>query len=49
MLLCAQRLEVNLQKVHDVRVVDPARHFLQQPVVPNIVKVGSQIKVEDPR
>ena|SRR5712664_3989049 len=44
-----KRLEINLQKVHDVRVVDPPRHFPQQPVVPNIVKVGAQIKVEDPR
>jgi hypothetical protein len=35
--------------VHDVRVVDPPRHFRQQPVVPNIVKVGAQIEVEDPR
>jgi hypothetical protein len=35
--------------VHDVRVVDPLRHFRQKPVVPNIVKVGAQIKVEDPR
>jgi len=35
--------------VHDVHVVDPPRHFRQQPVVPNIVKVGAQINVEDPR
>ena len=39
----------NLQKVHDVRVVYPLCHFRQQPVVLNIVKVGAQIKVEDPR
>jgi hypothetical protein len=32
-----------------LRVVDPPRHFRQQPVVPNIVKVGAQIKVEDTR
>src|SRR5262249_36650508 len=42
-------LKLNLQKVHDVRVVYPLRHFRQQPVVPNIVKVGAQIYVEDPR
>src|SRR5258708_36911064 len=47
--LLARSLQHNLQKVHDVRVVYPLRHFRQQPVVPNIVKVGAQIKVEDPR
>ena len=47
--LLARSLQHNLQKVHDVRVVDPPRHFRQQPVVPNIVKVGAQIYVEDPR
>src|SRR5262245_44040579 len=35
--------------MHDVLVVDPLSHFLQQPVMPDIVKVGPQIKVEDPR
>src|SRR6516165_2671519 len=35
--------------MHDVLVVDPLSHFFQQPVMPDIVKVGSQIKVEDPR
>jgi hypothetical protein len=35
--------------MHDIRVVYPLRHFRQQPVVPNIVKVGAQIKVEDSR
>src|SRR5215472_8743087 len=35
--------------MHDVLVVDPLSHFLQQPVMPDIVEVGSQIKVEDPR
>ena len=47
--LLARSLQHNLQKVHDVRVVDPPRHFRQQPVVPNIVKIGAQINVEDPR
>ena len=47
--LLARSLQHNLQKVHDVRVVYPLRHFRQQPVVPNIVKVGAQINVEDPR
>src|SRR3974390_2247354 len=35
--------------MHDVRVVNPARHFLQQPVVPDVVEVGPQVKVENPR
>jgi hypothetical protein len=30
----------DLQKVHDVRVINPLGHFFQQPVVPDIVKVG---------
>jgi hypothetical protein len=30
--------------VHDVRVINPLCHFFQQPVVPDIVKVGSQVK-----
>jgi hypothetical protein len=38
-----------VQEVHDVRVINPLRHFLQQPVVPDIVEVGAQVKVEDPR
>src|SRR5580704_17899498 len=45
----ARSLQHNLQKMHDVRVVYPLRHFRQQPVVPDIVKVGAQINVEDPR
>ncbi|HEX4548148.1 MAG TPA: recombinase family protein, partial [Pseudomonas sp.] len=47
--LLARSFQHDLQKVHDVLVVDPLSHFLQQPVMPDIVKVGSQIKVEDPR
>ena len=47
--LLARSFQHDLQKVHDVHVVDPPRHFRQQPVVPNIVKVGAQINVEDPR
>src|SRR5438034_2177117 len=39
----------DLQKVHNVRVINPLCHFFQQPVVPHIVKVGSQVKVEDAR
>src|SRR5271166_4521658 len=35
--------------MHDVRVINPLCHFFQQPVVPDIVKVGSQVKVEDAR
>src|SRR5246500_4415187 len=47
--LLARGLEHKFQQMHDVLVVDPLSHFLQQPVMPDIVKVGSQIKVEDPR
>src|SRR5215472_411427 len=35
--------------MHDVRVINPLRHFLQQPVVPDIVKIGSQVKIENAR
>jgi hypothetical protein len=35
--------------MHDVRVVNPLGHFFQQPVVPDIVEVGSQVKVENAR
>src|SRR5215475_9829768 len=35
--------------MHDVLVVDPLSHFRQQPVVPDIVKVGAQIKIKNPR
>src|SRR5262244_2558232 len=47
--LLARSLQHDLQKVHDVRVIDPLCHFSQQPVVPDIVKVGSQVKIEDAR
>src|SRR6516162_7871789 len=33
--------------MHDVRVIYPPRHFLQQPVMPDIVKVGPQVNVEN--
>ena len=39
----------NLQEVHDVRVVNPLCHLLQQPVVPDVVEVGSQVKIENAR
>src|SRR6201993_4190844 len=35
--------------MQNVRVINPLRHLPQQPVVPDIVKVGSQVKVEDTR
>src|SRR6202008_2397705 len=35
--------------MQNVRVINPLRHLLQQPVVPDIVKVDSQVKVEDAR
>src|ERR1700756_4327866 len=47
--LLARGLEHKFQQMHDVLVVHPLSHFLQQPVMPDIVKVGSQIQVEDPR
>src|SRR6266436_5170155 len=42
-------LQHNLQKMHDLRVINPLSYFFQQPVVPDIVKVGSQVEVEDAR
>jgi hypothetical protein len=47
--LLARSFQHDLQKVHDVRVINPLCHFFQQPVVPDIVKVGPQVKVEDAR
>src|SRR6201984_737308 len=47
--LLARSFQHDLQEVHDVRVINPLCHFFQQPVVPDIVKVGSQVKVEDAR
>ena len=47
--LLARSFQHDLQKMHDVRVINPLCHFFQQPVVPDIVKVGSQVKVEDAR
>jgi hypothetical protein len=44
--LLARSLQHNLQKVHDVRVVYPLRHFRQQPVVPNIVKEVPDVGVK---
>ena len=37
----------DLQQVHHVWVIYPACHLGQQPVVPDIVKIGSQVEVED--
>src|SRR3977135_1227373 len=35
--------------MHDLRVINPLCHFLQQPVMPDIVKVGAQVEVENAR
>src|SRR3954469_5573893 len=35
--------------MHDLGVINPLCHFCQQPVVPDIVKVGTQVEVEDAR
>src|SRR3954469_24408096 len=35
--------------MHDFGVINPLSHFCQQPVVPDIVKVGTQVEVEDAR
>src|SRR3974390_1009251 len=40
-------LQYDLQQVHDVIIVDSFRHFHQQPVVPNVVKVALQIEIDD--
>jgi hypothetical protein len=45
----AGRFQHDLQKMHDVRVIDPLRRLFQQPVVPDIVEIGSQIEVQDAR
>src|SRR3954447_24575112 len=34
-------------QMHDLGVINPLSHFCQQPVVPDIVKVGTQVEVED--
>src|SRR6202007_2509607 len=47
--LLAGSLQHNLQKMHDFRVINPLSHFFQQPAVPDIVKVGSQVDVENAR
>ena len=46
--LLARSFQDNLQQMHDVRVINPLRHFLQQPVMPDIIKVSPQVKVENP-
>jgi hypothetical protein len=35
--------------MHDVRVINPLRHFRQQPVMPDVVEVCAQVKVENTR
>src|SRR3954454_7716853 len=35
--------------MHDLGVINPLSHFCQQPVVPDSVKVGPQVDVEDAR
>src|SRR6202022_2692414 len=45
--LLARSFQHDSQEMHDVRVINPLSHFFQQPVVPDIVKIGSQVKVED--
>src|SRR6201987_2720286 len=35
--------------MHDIRIINPLGHFLQQPVMPDVVEVGSQVKVENAR
>src|SRR5271170_3066720 len=47
--LLARSLQHYLQKVQNVRVRNPLRHFFQQPVVPDVVEVGSQVKIEHAR
>ena len=45
----AGRLQHDLQKMHNVRVINPLCHFLQQPVVPDVVEIGSQVEVQNAR
>src|ERR1700694_3608804 len=37
----------DLQQVHHVCVIHPARHLGQQPVVPDVVKIAAQVDVYD--
>jgi hypothetical protein len=51
-VICSMQIVVHSRHVRNAsyvrhRQIGPPRHFRQQPVVPNIVKVGAQIKVED--
>ena len=47
--LLARCFQHNLQQMHDVRVIDPLCHLLQQPVMPDVVKIGPQVKVKNTR
>ena len=46
--LLARSFQHDLQKMHDFRVINPLCHFFQQPVVPDIVKVGSHVSPTEP-
>ena len=35
--------------MHDVPVINPLSYFLQQTVVPDVVEVGTQVKIENAR
>src|SRR5215813_14234145 len=41
------RFQHDLQQVHHVVIVDSLRHLGQQQVMPNVVKVASQIEIYD--
>ena len=41
-------LEHDLQQVHHVHIINPPRHFRQQPIVPDIVEVAAQVDIYDP-
>src|SRR4051794_29045655 len=45
----AGSLKYHLQKMHDVRIINPLHHLLQQSIVADVVEVGPQVKVENAR
>ena len=43
------RFQHDLHQVHHVIIVDSLRHFDQQQVVPNVVKIAAQVEIYDAR
>src|SRR5262252_8105990 len=43
------RFQHDLQQVHHVIIVNSLRHFGQQQVMPNVVKIAAQVEIYDAR